>query len=790
MDLIKMKMFFITAIVLFCSLFANVGYCATSADILIDFETGADGNVITGAILNSSTHGSGGTWSTSKSPMTASTISTSGEKKYSGNIIVGGTSYADSSSTRGVKWTANLQIEYSQFSFSSSYSSVSAGFFFYAGIPTGDPTYYNPFNVGNPGNEYCAPQWRYNGIHLETKGGDSADVNVSSYKWYWITIKYVQNGTSYMSVYDPTNWSLVGTVTHTLLDFPATVMQFGQMHAQIGQAGSYYYFDDILIDWTTATFPLLPPTSSIYYVDKDSIGGVCSDGGSGTLITAPWCTISKANSTLTAGDTLYIRAGTYPDYIAPSNSGISGSRITYINYGTETVTIAAASYGIYMSGKSYLTVQGISFYNLDQFLWLINGCTYNVIAYCNFDQVKTIGWSGSKIYQGSTYNWVHHCRFSKYGYYGGGDDVGSLLDVGNELSATDFSNYNLIENNTFFSGGHHLVGVFGMYNSIRNNYFHHEDWLAGPDLALYGNRCVYMSGYAANAAWNLLEGNRIGYAGNPVDNKAGTSGLSLSISYNIVRFNSFYFNDNSGVTVGTASGYVSDASYNKIYNNSFLHNGFFSAAPTENKYQMAFVKYGGSYTVKYNQIKNNLYLYNNLGLYGTYGGILLADQTFANEWDGDSQGDPKFVNASATPGDPFNSAFPDLTLQASSPAINQAGVLTTVAAADSGTGGSLVVTDASYFQDGSWGPSGALQGDWIAVGTVQNIVQIASINYSTNTITLGSSINRSNGNSIWLYKKSDGVRTLYGTAPDPGSNELAILFNTPSPPTNLRLSNE
>jgi hypothetical protein len=60
--------------------------------------------------------------------------------------------------------------------------------------------------------------------------------------------------------------------------------------------------------------------------------------------------------------------------------------------------------------------------------------------------------------------------------------------------------------------------------------------------------------------------------------------------------------------------------------------------------------------------------------------------------------------------------------------------------------------------------------DWIAIGSVTNIVKISSINYTTNTITLASPITWSNGASIWLYKDSWGNRVLYGTAPDIGAH--------------------
>jgi len=78
------------------------------------------------------------------------------------------------------------------------------------------------------------------------------------------------------------------------------------------------------------------------------------------------------------------------------------------------------------------------------------------------------------------------------------------------------------------------------------------------------------------------------------------------------------------------------------------------------------------------------------------------------------------------------------------------------------------------FQDGTWGSDLArgvtLFPDWIAIGTVGNVVQISSINYDTNVITLASPMTWSDKAPIWLYKNSSGVRVLYGTAPDIGAH--------------------
>ncbi|MBU0715237.1 MAG: DUF1565 domain-containing protein [Verrucomicrobia bacterium] len=66
------------------------------------------------------------------------------------------------------------------------------------------------------------------------------------------------------------------------------------------------------------------------------------DANNGTSISKPFKTIQKAASIATAGNTVYIRAGTYRETVTPSNSGSSGSVIRFTNYNSETVTVSGA----------------------------------------------------------------------------------------------------------------------------------------------------------------------------------------------------------------------------------------------------------------------------------------------------------------------------------------------------------------------------------------------------------------------------------------------------------------
>jgi hypothetical protein len=80
----------------------------------------------------------------------------------------------------------------------------------------------------------------------------------------------------------------------------------------------------------------LTPEAAVYYVSPSG-----SDENPGTA-SQPWRTIQKAADTLVAGDTVYIRAGTYQEQVRPLNSGAPGAIITYAAYPGDTVTIDGA----------------------------------------------------------------------------------------------------------------------------------------------------------------------------------------------------------------------------------------------------------------------------------------------------------------------------------------------------------------------------------------------------------------------------------------------------------------
>ena len=111
--------------------------------------------------------------------------------------------------------------------------------------------------------------------------------------------------------------------------------------------------------------PAAPTAGTIYYVDPSG-----DDDHPGSLA-YPWRTIQKAADTLSAGDTVYIRAGVYQEQVIPQNSGSAGQPITYTAYPGETamldgsgITLANDVVGLfYIWGKGHIVVSGLRVIN-------------------------------------------------------------------------------------------------------------------------------------------------------------------------------------------------------------------------------------------------------------------------------------------------------------------------------------------------------------------------------------------------------------------------------------------
>lgn len=547
-----------------------------------------------------------------------------------------------------------------------------------------------------------------------------------------------------------------------------------------------------------------------------------SPTGSGASCTAESpCALSYANTNAAAGDTVNLRGGTYALVgalaagINPSNSGSAGNPITFQAYTGETPIISgdgsSDQSGFVILGKDYITITGITF--KDQFRpgRIYDGADHNIVSYCTLyhsaagQYASFIGlYIGDSSGTGdpSTHNWIHHNTFHTMGS-NACDEGYDLIRVGSNSAGDNDSNFNTIEDNFFYSAGHTLTDDFCSYNVWRNNVGYNYGWKTdpggcrynvdpagnNPSNGKYGHRSFALE---SATGYNLFEGNRAGYASiNPANN--GADNLTLSSPNNIVRYSSFYGGDGPGIYFknGAAS------ANNRVYNNTIYKNGQYSGAQDGSA---PVIKTGLQFTLNGtgNQVKNNIIRENGSGDWSCSGtGCAKEDQTWStNICDatdaalGCTAGDPSFVNADIT--DMTSTVLPNL-IPAAAGVIDQGTYLTTVHADDAGSGTTLILTDALYFQAGSAAattPMGSslssVAGDVILVGA--NIgaaleMTITDINYATNTVTISADVARSDGDKVWLKKKSDGVTVLNGSGPDIGAYETGASAFTVTPST-------
>ena len=543
-----------------------------------------------------------------------------------------------------------------------------------------------------------------------------------------------------------------------------------------------YYNDTPRPDYTPYTYPhpltLASSVGNVYYVSPSGTASwaECTD------INTP-CSLSTANVNAIAGDTVYLRGGIYDTGISPSNSGTANNKIIFQAYTGEIPVISGTFDIITLNNVDYIVVDGIEGRNpTSSYISITNYADYNEIKNSTiYDddgitvrkgvQIWGICPGGSVYTCYATNNWIHNNTFYRNGRISEScDDVGALMYIGSGAEIPSGSDYNIIEDNILYWGGHHILETYTRYNVIRNNVMHNEGWMTktiactescGPSgNGKWGNRNVQIFDMSdREGMYNLIEGNRFGHAATPPDD-SGANNLVLTSRRNIVRYNFLFNADRSNIHLKCSS--VSSSQDNRIYSNTLYHTTGLVFTLGCNSY--SYNIYLSSCT-DYNVIKNNL-LYD--AYTGDYNIAQVKNNVIVSNWL-NANSDPLFTNPDIS--DPMSTILPDLSLQSTSVAIDSGTYLTQTNGSGSNST-TLVVDDVLYFQDGTWGSSlSNIQADWIAIGTVSNTVQISSINYSTNTITLTSPMTWSDNASIWLYKDSAGRIVLRGSAPDVGAYE-------------------
>jgi hypothetical protein len=462
-------------------------------------------------------------------------------------------------------------------------------------------------------------------------------------------------------------------------------------------------------------------------------------------------TIQACVNAMNAGDTCLVYSGTYNETVTVG-SGSAGNYKTILAQEAATVTTFNVGSRNYAAVKGFqITGGGIAGGGNSTYVLIENN-------YINSP-------SGACINPRDTYtsNWwiVRKNIMYKCGY------VGIFITGSNTL----------IEDNDI---SHQVNDCFygGLTNSvIRNNVCHdYNPQGSGQHLDF-----VQWDGSSAVAfSQSLIEGNT---AQRCVDSTHNchvvilrNPGGSPASQNTIVRYNYAQSIDGGGIMMGGGS--TDSVPYSRIYNNTLA----LEYKPAENA---SFVTY---YISNYSKAFNNISYNTGSSRYSPFdsstGSVGNYNIAYDSAYPSASWASPYTTEATFNTLKNQNPTFTNYpysaAISSSSPAKDAGGALTTVS---SGCGTStLVLADARWFQPG-WAGTNA---DWLAIGTVTNAYQISSITYSTNTVVFTGAVSCTNGNSIWLYKKSDGAQVLYGTAPDIGAYEYGTSSH-PSPPKGLKL---
>jgi len=536
-----------------------------------------------------------------------------------------------------------------------------------------------------------------------------------------------------------------------------------------------------------------------------------SDGNTGLSVAQAWRNLSKANSTLIAGDAVYVQAGTYVQ-IEPANSGTSSNAISYIALGN-----------VYLTGSVYLII-GQDYINVRGFKPI--GTGYVKVKDGSHILVEDIYANPSttptnnvpvNVYGSASYVTFRNCFFR------GTDQMIAYQDLFHIQSG---ANHILLEGNYFIGGSHDNVLINGNHVVLKNNHWwsmwHHNTSVhSGGGYVIYDNNFFSRAGcgnydyaggsdFRSGASIRLsenckLRGNTVQYGGSSdimwgfvavfCPSWLGGDLIDNNNYRNYIIQNNIINNYNGGMSLGIMSEAVETPPYliygeNRIKNNVIWNNhklGLGESVNVIDRDLWYFFSTNGAppyswpYPPSGDVVENNLigdgtkqirHYYSGSGNPGTdyYSnsgdGSPYADQNSYITFSNNISGDPLFIEADDTAGISTGTTNQDLNIDSTSPCIDAGAFLTQTNGSGSGSF-TVIVDDAGYFYDG-WNMT---NGDRIQIG--DEIVRILAI--AGNTLTIDRSISwADNTNVSFPYA---------GDAPDIGMIEYGILpAGEPEPP--------
>jgi hypothetical protein len=245
---------------------------ALPIDIYQDMESGNDGELLTPSIMGASSHGGGSTWSINGQMW----VSTRNASALPCPVIVGGVTFAVAHPARSWMFNDNNQLNYVKCSLPGRYNKITVACFYTTGVTIPwvqfDSVNFLEATLGTWGVlqvETETPGGPYFRCHSAAAGSKTTYsptlVKVAVGKPYWVNLYFDGDaGTVSGAVFDPANgFAQVGPTMVAQSTVGAKVygsIRFGQTsaHGNHPDATTQSYFDNIIIDYTHAKFPLLP----------------------------------------------------------------------------------------------------------------------------------------------------------------------------------------------------------------------------------------------------------------------------------------------------------------------------------------------------------------------------------------------------------------------------------------------------------------------------------------------------------------------------------------------------
>ena len=248
------------------------GFAATtSVDVYLDMESGSDNSTVTAGLLNSATHGGGGVWGAFDFPdspaasLSTMKVTTDFEPLLGTPVMVGADTYTDRETSRGYAFRNSTDRQFARYTFDVTHPKVSMGCFVRIGNFDGTTSgsydliamegVDGEFAVLNfqdfPGNDFV--------FQIHTQAGVNDAFPVTPNTTYWMTLLWDQpNRRAYLKVYDAMTWQLVGNSSIALENQPCQTVCFGRYDEHAATTSALHYYDDLMIDYSAAHFPILP----------------------------------------------------------------------------------------------------------------------------------------------------------------------------------------------------------------------------------------------------------------------------------------------------------------------------------------------------------------------------------------------------------------------------------------------------------------------------------------------------------------------------------------------------